>query len=144
MSNGDRRADPPHRLACDAPAAVPREQPLSNRGTTLGDYLNLAAAILGGALGLFVMFRLGVVRNRGEGREPVAPEPVAPEPTVLTHHASAQPSSVAPILTALGLSLLGVGLAIGSHLEAFGLLPLVAGVALLAGALMAALRGRST
>lgn len=85
------------------------------------------------------MFRLGVVRDRGEGREPVVREP-----TVLTHHARTQPSSVAPILAALGVSLLGVGLAIGSHLEGFGLLPLIAGVAFLAGALMAALRARST
>ncbi len=105
----------------------------------MGDYVNLAAAIVGGALGLFLMFRLDLFRGRGDDREPVLSEP-----TLRTRYATTQPPSVAPILTALGAALLGVGLAIGSGLGGFGVLLLIAGVTLLAAALVTALRRRSS
>lgn len=105
----------------------------------MSDYVNVAAAILGGALGLFLMFRLDVFRGRGEAREPVPSEPTRP-----TGYVTTQPPSAAPILTALGAALLGVGVVIGSELGGFGLLLVIPGATLLVAALVMAIRGRSS
>lgn len=105
----------------------------------MGDFVNLGAAILGGAVGLFLVFRLDLFRGHGEERDPVPAEA-----TRRTGYVSTHPPSAAPILTALGAAVLGVGLALGSGLGGFGVVLLVPGVTLLTAALVTAIRRRSS
>lgn len=105
----------------------------------MGDYANAAAAILGGALGLFVAFRLNLFRGRGEERDPVPAELSRP-----TGYFSTHPPSAAPILAALGVTLLGVGLVVGSSVGVFGAVLVIPGVLLLTAAFVTAMRRRSS
>ena len=103
----------------------------------MADYLNVVAAILGAGLGLFLAFRLGAFRRGGE-----EPDPNPGEPSRPTGYVSTQRPSAAPILGALGATLLGVGLAIAS-LGVFSLAFVIVGIALLVAAVLTAVWRRS-
>lgn len=105
----------------------------------LSDSVNVVAAILGAALGLLLVFRLNLFGGPGEDRSPVRAELTRATGYVSTH----QPSA-APILAALGATLLGVGLALASKFGEFSLVLAILGVVLLVAALLTTVRRRST
>lgn len=101
------------------------------------DSLNVVAAILGAGLGLFVAFRLVAFRRGGE-----EPDPDPGELSRPTGYASTEQPSAAPILGALGATLLGVSLAIASP-GGSSLALVIAGIALLSAAVLIAVWRRS-
>ncbi len=103
----------------------------------MADYLNVVGAILGAGLGIYLAFRLGVFRRSNE-----EPDSDPREQSRPTGYVSTQQPSAAPILGALGATLLGVGLAIAS-LGGFSLALVIAGIALLVAAVLTAVRRRS-
>lgn len=103
------------------------------------DNLNLVAAILGAALGLFIAFRLGAFRRSGGERDRIPAELSRPTGYVSTTH---QPSA-APILGAMGAALLGVGIVVTSSIGGIGLVLVAVGIAVLGAALFIAVRRRS-
>lgn len=100
----------------------------------LVDNANIVAVILGGVLGLALAIRLGAFGGSSEEPGPVSPEKVRQSGYVSSH----QPSA-APILGAVGATLLGVGLATEPSLGvSFALM--IPGAALLALAFHSAFR----
>lgn len=93
----------------------------------LADNANVIGAILGATLGLVLAFRLGVFRATDEERGPVSAEVTRPTAYVSTH----QPSA-APIMAAVGATLLGVALAVEPSFGVFSLALVIPGAALLA------------
>lgn len=118
-----------------APAAV---APEVSDVSVLADNANIVAAMLGGVLGLVLAFRLGVFRGSSEEPGPVSAELVRPTGYVSSH----QPSA-APILGAVGATLLGVGLATEPSLGVFSFALVILGAGLLALAVLSAFRRQS-
>lgn len=106
--------------------------------SVLVDNANIVAAILGAILGLVLAFRWGVFRGPSE-----EPNPVPAEFTRPTGYASTQQPSAAPILGAVGATLLGVGLATEPSLGVFSLALVIPGAALLALAVLFVARRQS-
>lgn len=102
------------------------------------DNANIVAATLGGVLGLVLAFRLGIFRGSSE-----EPGPASAEPKRRTGYVATPQPSAAPILGAVGATLLGVGLATEPSLGVFSFALVIPGVALLALAVRSAFRRKS-
>lgn len=103
----------------------------------LSDPVSLFAALAGGIIGLLLMVRLGGWRvTSHESAATVGPQARPTE--YASHHAP----SAAPILTALGVAAIGIGLAVGTADGRLDFLPLIPGALLLVAALRSLLRRR--
>ena len=105
----------------------------------MGDFTVIAAALAGAVAGVLLM---RVVSARGAGQEPDGTQ--AAEPPTLTGYARPPMSSAGPILLAVGLAILGVGLAIGSGDGGMDVRPMVPGLVVLVAALVATRRAGRT
>ena len=92
----------------------------------LSDPVSLLAALVGGIIGVVLMVRLGGWRVSSHESAPTMEPQARP-----TGYASRHPPSAAPILTALGVAAIGIGLAVGAAGGSLGFLPLIPGVLLL-------------
>lgn len=101
------------------------------------DPVILLAALAGGIVGVVLMVRLGAWRVSPDESAPPMESRVRP-----TGYASRHPPSAAPILSALSVAALGIGLAVGTADGRLDVLPLIPGVLLLVAALLS-LRRRS-
>lgn len=107
----------------------------------MGDFTVIAAALAGAVAGVLLLLYANSRDRRAAGdRTAPAAEPPAAEPPTRTQYASRQVQTAAPILLAVGLALLGVGLAIGSGEDGLDVRPLLPGVVVLLAALVAVLR----
>ncbi len=102
----------------------------------MGDYTVIAAALAGAVTGVLLM---RLANAWGAPAEPDGTQAPA-EPSTPTGYARPPRSTAGPILLAVGLALLGVGLAIGSGDAGFDVRPLVPGAVVLVAALAATLR----
>ena len=102
----------------------------------MGDYTVIAAALAGAVAGVLLM---RVANARDARPEPDGTQAKA-EPATPTGYARPTRSTAGPILLAVGLALLGVGLAIGSGDAGLDVLPLVPGAIVLVAAVAATLR----
>lgn len=102
----------------------------------MDDYTVIAAALAGAAAGALLL-RLANARDARTDHDPTPPPP---EPPMPTRYARRPVNTAAPILLAVGLALVGVGLAIGSGDGALDVRPVVPGVAVLLAALVLLLR----
>lgn len=103
----------------------------------LSDPVSVVAAIAGGIVGVVLMVRLrGWGLSSHESASTVEPQ-VRP-----TGYASRHAPTAAPILIALGVAALGIGLAVGTAGGGIGFLPLIPGVLFLAAALRSLRRPR--
>ena len=93
------------------------------------------ATVAGALVGLLVVLRFGWWRT------PKNVPPASAPRSFPTGYASRHRPSPVPILTALGLALLGVGFALTAADVAFGFAPLVLGAAVVAAAVAALVRG---
>ena len=101
------------------------------------DFTVVAAILAGGVVGLLLMRWAGTQEKKERSRSEA---PSAPEPQARTGYTRHSVPTAGPILLAVALALLGIGLAIGSGdagLDARALLP---GTLVLAAALAATLR----
>jgi peptidoglycan/LPS O-acetylase OafA/YrhL len=105
----------------------------------MGDYTVIVAALAGAAAGVLLL-RWANSRDRRAAADQ-APPPA--EPATPTGYARRPVRTAAPILLAVGLALLGVGLAIGSGDGRLDVRPLLPGVVVLLAALVAVLRQAS-
>ncbi len=110
---------------------------LAGRTAPMGDYTVIAAALAGAVAGVLL---LRPANAWGAPSDPDGPQSPA-EPSTPTGYARPPRSTAGPILLALGVALLGVGLAIGSGDAGMDALPLVPGVAVIVAALAATVRG---
>ncbi len=102
----------------------------------LNDPVSVIAAIAGGIVGVVLMVRLG-------GWGVSSHESATVEPQVRpTGYASRHAPSAAPILNALGVAAIGIGLAVGTAGGGLGFLPLMTDVLFLAAALRSLRRRR--
>ncbi len=100
------------------------------------DYSVIAAALAGTAAGVLLLW-LTSSRSRRDDRDRT---PQKAEPPTPTGYARLPVHTAAPILLAVGVTLFGVGLAIGSGDGALDVRPLLPGVVVLLAALVAVLR----
>lgn len=100
------------------------------------DYAVIAAALAGGVVGV-VLMRLA---TWGGGRAEADRTRPAPGPPTPTGYSQQSIPTAGPILLAIGLALVGIGLAIGSDDAGLDALPLVPGSVVLVAALAATLR----
>ena len=112
---------------------------LAGRTAPVGDNAVIAAALAGVVAGLLLMRVANVWGARPESDGTQAPA----EPPTPTGYTRPPRSTAGPILLAVGLALLGVGLAIGSGDAGLDARPLVPGAVVLAAALAATLRRRN-
>lgn len=113
-------------------------RPSATGQTKLMPDITVAAAVLaGGVVGLLLMRWAGAqdTEERTRSEAPSAPEPPAP-----TGYRRRPVPTAGPILLAIGLALIGVGLAIGSGDAGLDPRPLIPGAIVLVAALAAALR----
>lgn len=100
------------------------------------DYTVIAAALAGGVAGVLLMRWAGAW---GAPHDPDGAHPPA-EPPTPTGYARRPVPTAGPILLAIGLALIGVGLAIGSGDAGLDARPLVPGAVVLVAAFAATLR----
>lgn len=103
----------------------------------LSDPVSVVAAIAGGIVGVVLMVRL-----RGWGVSSHESAPTVEPQGRPTGYTSRHGPTAAPILIALGVAALGIGLAVGTAGGGLGFLPLVPGVLFLAAALRSLRRPR--
>lgn len=101
------------------------------------DPVTLFAALTGGIVGVALMVKLGAWRVSSPESAPTIEPQTRP-----TGYASRHAPSAAPILTALGVAAVGIGLAVGTAGGRLDFLPLIPGVLLLVAGLLS-LRRRS-
>lgn len=98
----------------------------------MDDYTVIVAALAGAAAGALLL-RMANARDARTDHDPTPPGSGPPMPT---RYARRPVNTAAPILLAVGLALVGVGLAIGSGDGALDVRPVVPGVAVLLAALV--------
>ncbi|MBA3689559.1 MAG: hypothetical protein H0W81_12160 [Chloroflexi bacterium] len=98
----------------------------------MDDYTVVVAALAGAAAGALLL-RMANARDARTDHDPTPPPSGPPTPT---RYARRPVNTAAPILLAVGLALVGVGLAIGSGDGALDVRPVVPGVAVLLAALV--------
>ena len=104
------------------------------------DFTVVVAILAGGVVGLLLM-RWAGTQDKNERTRSDAPS--ASEPPTQTGYGPRPAPTSGPILLAVGLTLLGVGFAIGSGDAGLDARPLVPGALVLAAALAATLRRRN-
>ena len=108
----------------------------ASQTVAMADYSVIVAALAGAAVGVLLL-RLA---NSRDGRAASDRTPPPAEPATPTGYARRPVHTAAPILLAVGVALVGVGLAIGSGDGALDVRPVVPGVVVLLAALVLLLR----
>lgn len=103
----------------------------------MGDYTVIAAALAGAVAGLLL---LRWVSTRDQSDSEPADAPVAVDPPAAAGYQRKPDHTAAPVLLAVALALLGIGLAIGSGYGGIDVRALIPGLAVLAAAVVAVRR----